>query len=144
MAHVEHNAKLNQLLIAIGRSLLQYVGQCSSWTSREDAAMADKFPSLVAQQQEHIEELADLLLSRRWNVDYGGFPSQFTDLHFLSLKYLLKLISKNQAALLHELEEASHVCVDDPEAATLIGHILAGERQLTERAESLGKTGAAV
>ena len=140
MANVQHNAKLNQLLIDIGRSLLQYVGHCSSWTSRSDAAIANEFPGLVAIQQEHVGELSELLFGRRWTIDFGGFPARFTDLHFLSLKYLLKIIVTNQRAILAELEEASHTCVDDPEAASLIEEILASERHLTERLEALSKS----
>src|SRR5260370_27331365 len=107
MAHVQHNAKLNQLLIDVGRSLLQYVGHCSSWASRSEAALAAEFPSLVATQQQHVAELTELLTARRWSIDFGGFPATFTDLHFLSLKYLVKLIVTNQKAVLAELEQAS-------------------------------------
>ena len=139
MANVQHNAKLNQLLIDIGRSLLQYVGHCSSWSSRSDVAIANEFPTLVAAQQEHVAELSGLLTSRRWTIDFGGFPAQFTDLHFLSLKYLLKQIVINQKAILIELEEASHTSVDDPEAAALIEVILSSERKTTERLEALSK-----
>jgi hypothetical protein len=139
MANVQHNAKLNQLMIDIGRSLLQYVGHCSSWTSRSETAIADEFRSLVETQQHHVAELAELLTERRWTVDYGGFPATFTDLHFLSLKYLMKIIVVNQRAVLTELEEASHICVDDPEAAALIEEILGSERQITDRLSSLSK-----
>ena len=142
MATVQHNSKLNQLLIDLGRSLLQYVGQCSSWTSRSEAAMAEQFCKLVELQEEHEAELADLLTERRWTIDYGGFPAKFTDLHFLSLKYLLKLIVQDQKAILSELEDASHICVDDPEAAALIDSILRSERHITERIESLTKPAA--
>lgn len=137
MAHVQHNAKLNQLLVDVGRSLLQYVGHCSSWSSRADAVLHQEFPSIVAIQQEHVAQLSELLTTRRWTIDFGGFPASFTDLHFLSLKYLVKIILVNQKAVLAELEEASHTCVDDPEAATLIEQILSSERQLTERLQSL-------
>ncbi|WP_010587242.1 hypothetical protein [Schlesneria paludicola] len=143
MAHVQHNAKLNQLQIDIGRSLLQYVGHCSTWSSRSEAALQEEFTSLVATQQEHVAQLSDLLTERRWPIDFGGFPASFTDLHFLSLKYLLKLILVNQKAVLVELEEATHTCVDDPEAVQLIEQVLASERQLTERLQSLSTVGAA-
>ena len=144
MVDVQHNAKMNQLLVDIGCSLLQYVGQCSSWTSRSDAAIATGFRSLVAAQQEHVAELSEFLTSRRWSIDFGGFPATYTDLHFLSLKYLLKLIVTNQRAVIGELEEASHTCVDDPEAAKLIGEILSSERRITERLEALSKPAVAV
>ncbi len=141
MAHVQHNAKLNQLLIDVGRSLLQYVGHCSSWSSRSDAALEQEFPKLVAVQQQHVAQLSGLLTERRWTIDFGGFPATFTDLHFLSLKYLLKLIIVNEKAVLVELEEASHTCVDDPEAAALIGEILVSERQIMDRLRSLATAG---
>ncbi len=143
MPNVQHNAKVNQLLIDIGRSLLQYVGHCSSWSSRSDLALQAEFPTIVATQQQHVAELSELLMSRRWTIDFGGFPARFTDLHFLSLKYLLKQIVINQKAVLAELDEASHTCVDDPEAAMLIEEILASERQITDRLKTLSTTGAA-
>lgn len=133
MANVQHNARLNQLLIDIGRSLLQYVGQCSCWSSRSDAAAASKLDQLVALQQSHVGELAELLMSRRWNIDFGGFPASYTDFHFLSLKYLVKQVIINQKALLLELDEAEHTCVDDPEAAALIERILLSERQICDQ-----------
>ena len=137
MAHVQHNAKLNQLLVDVGRSLLQYVGECSSWSSRSQAAIEQEFPKIVAIQQQHVRQLVDLLMQRGWSIDFGGFPSTYTDLHFLSLKYLLKIILVNQNLVLAELDEALHTCVDDPEAAALIGEILASERQITEKLQSL-------
>jgi hypothetical protein len=144
MAHVQHNAKLNQLLVDVGRSLLQYVGECSSWSSSSQVAMEQEFPKIVDIQKEHVQQLVDLLMERGWSIDFGGFPASYTDLHFLSLKYLLKLIIESQKAVLAELDEASHTCVDDPEATALIGDILASERQITDRLKSLSApTGAA-
>lgn len=144
MAHVQHNAKLNQLLVDISRSLLQYVGECSSWASRSQAAMEHEVPKLVAMQQDHVRQLVELLMQRGWSIDFGGFPATYTDLHFLSLKYLLTLIIESQKAVLAELEEALHICVHDPDAAKLIREILDGERQITERLNALAEpTGAA-
>jgi hypothetical protein len=137
MPIVQHNAKLNQLLIDIGRSLLQYVGQCSSWSSRSEAALAEQFSKIVVAQEEHVAELSELLMNRRWTIDFGGFPASYTDFHFLSLKYLLKQIVIKQKGLLQELDEALHTCVDDPEAASLIEKILASERQIDEQLKSL-------
>ena len=139
MANVQHNAKLNQLLIDVGRSLLQYVGHCSSWSSRSDASLELEFPRFVEIQKQHVASLASVLTERRWSIDFGGFPATYTDLHFLSLKYLLKLIIENQQAIIAELEEAAHTSVDDHEAATLIEAILASERKITEQLRSLLK-----
>ena len=142
MAHVQHNATLNQLLIDLGRSLLQYVGQCSSWSSHSQAAMEQALPKLVATQEQLVGQLAELLRERRWTIDFGGFPSTFTDLHFLSLSYLIKQIVINQKAIICELEEAAHTCIDDPEAAALIDEILESERLSLLELQSLVATGA--
>ena len=142
MVDVEHNAKLNQLLIDIGRSLLQYVGHCSSWSSRSQAGLEQEFAKLVEIQQQHVGQISALLTDRRWTIDFGGFPASFTDLHFLSLKYLLKLILKNQDAVISELEEASHTSVHDPEASALIGEILKSEQQITQQLKELSAASA--
>ena len=137
MAHVQHNGKLNQLLIDLGRSLLQYVGQCSSWSGQNHPEVEQEFGKLVAEQEQHVGRLAELLMQRHWTIDFGGFPATYTDLHFLSLKFLLKQIVRNQKAIVSELEEAVHTCVDDPEATNLINEILRSERKITEQLESL-------
>ncbi|HEY0982778.1 hypothetical protein [Schlesneria sp. T3-172] len=142
MAHVQHNARLNELLIALGKSLLQYVGQCSSWSSRSQKGVEAEFQKIVAVQQEHVAKLSALLTERRWTIDFGGFPADYTDLHFLSLNYLLKLIRVNQQELLTVLDEASHTCIHDPEASALISEILTSERELTERLNNLVPAGA--
>jgi hypothetical protein len=142
MPHVQHNATLNQLLIDIGRSLMQYVGHCSTWTSKAQAKLEQEFPGLVALQQEHVGQISELLTERRWTIEFGGFPASYTDLHFLSLNYLAKQILKNQAILLAKLEEASHTSVDDPEAAALIDEILKSEREITNRLRDLTASGA--
>lgn len=144
MAHVQHNGKLNQLLVDIGRSLLQYVGECSAWTSPSWAEKEHEFESLVALQKEHVRQLVDLLMERGWSIDFGGFPATYTDLHFLSLKYLLKLTIESQKAVVFELDEAVHTCIDDPEGAALIREILTSERQISERLQSLASPATAV
>jgi hypothetical protein len=137
MAHVQHNGKLNQLLIDLGRSLLQYVGQCSSWAGQNPASIEQEFNGVVAQQQHEVAQLVDLLMQRHWTIDFGVFPPTYTDLHFLALKYLLKQILENQQLILAELDESVHTCVDDPEAVSLINEILASERKITEQLQSL-------
>lgn len=137
MAHVQHNGKLNQLLIDLSRSLLQYVGQCCTWASQAQADMEQDFGKLVAEQEHHVAQLAELLLERHWTIDFGGFPATYTDLHFLSLKFLLKQIVVNQKAIVAELDEAVHTCVDDPEATALITQILGSERQMTEQLQAM-------
>jgi len=33
--------------------------------------------------------MVELLDQRGWTVDFGGYPTDYTDLHFVSLEFLL-------------------------------------------------------
>ena len=89
------------------------------------------------QQKQHVAQLVDLLQERRFPVEFGLYPADFTDLHFLSLKALLPRVIENQNAIVAELDEASHTCIDDAEAIEVLNSVLAGERAITAELKSL-------
>jgi hypothetical protein len=137
MAVIQHNAKLNQLVVDLGRSLLQFVGEVSPWSPANADAARGTVARLISQQRNHVEQLAELLDKRGCRVDYGVYPAVYTDLHFLSLKSLLPRVIAGQQALIVELDEAAHTCVDDSEAATVLNDILAAERAGIEELKTL-------
>ena len=139
MARIQHNAKLNQLVVNLGRSLLQFVGEVSPWTPANAAATRDAVARLVSRQQRDITRLTDLLVERGCPIDFGMYPADFTErnLHFLSLKSLLPRVIASQEALVAELDEAAHTCIDDPEAVTILGEVLSAERAGTEELKTL-------
>ena len=71
-----NNTDLKQLLVNLGRSFLQYVGQCWPWTDVDAQAERETISSLVARQQAHIASLTDLLDRRDGSVDSGSFPME--------------------------------------------------------------------
>ena len=137
MARIQHNAKLNQLIVDLGRSLLQFVGEVSPWTPASAAATRDAVARIVSRQQSDVTRLTDLLVARGCPIDFGMYPPDFTDLHFLSLKSLLPRVIASQEALVAELDEAAHTCIDDPEAVTVLGEVLSAERAGTEELKTL-------
>ena len=137
MACIQHNAKLNQLVVDLGRSLLQFVGEVSPWTPANAGAARDAVARLVSRQQHDVTRLTDLLVARGCPIDFGMYPPDFTDLHFLSLKSLLPRVIASQETLVAELNEAAHTCIDDPEAVTLLGEVLSSERAGTEELKTL-------
>jgi hypothetical protein len=137
MACIQHNAKLNQLVVDLGRSLLQFVGEASPWTPANAAAARETVARLVSQQQRDVTRLTDLLVARGFPIDFGMYPADFTDLHFVSLKALLPRVIASQEALVAELDEAAHTCIDDPEAVTLLDEVLSSERAGTEELKTL-------
>lgn len=129
MAVIEHNSKLNELVVDLGRSLLQYAAESSPWA--KTGAAADEIGRLAARQRESVGKLVDLLLSRGCNVDFGAYPTDYTDLHFLAWNYFVPKMRESQDALVTELDEAAHTCIDDAEAVVLLREILEEERSVT-------------
>ena len=123
MAGTPHHAELNQLLIHLGRSLLQYVGESWPWTDSHSNVEQRKLNELVARQQQFIERLAELLVRRDWAIDFGAYPTEYTDLHYVALDYLLDLLILDQEALLADVDRTISVCGDDPEAVRLLGDL---------------------
>jgi len=137
MARIQHNAKLNQLVVDLGRSLLQFVGEVSPWAPSSAHVARETVAQVVHRQQQNVTRLTDLLAARRCPIDFGMYPADFTDLHFLSLKWLLPRIIASQEALVAELDEAAHTCIDDPEAVNVLSEVLSSERASTEELKTL-------
>jgi hypothetical protein len=131
MTRVEHNSQLNQIVIDLGCSLLQFCGEVSAWSPANAADARDTVSQAIKQQQEHRDQIVQLLVDRDYAVDFGVYPADFTDLHFMSLKAFLPRIIANQDAILLELNEAVHTCIDDAPAMTVLNAVLTGERELT-------------
>lgn len=137
MACIQHNTQINNLIVDLGCSLLQFVGEASPWSPANATAARETVTRAHNQQKQHLDQLVQLLIDRRWPVDFGLYPAEFTDLHFLSLKALLPRVIDSQTAILAELDEAVHTCIDDPEAMAVLMTVLAGERSITEQLKSL-------
>ena len=93
---MQQNEVLNQILITLGRSLLQYSGAAWPWTGSSSTVSRAAIEALIGEQADHIRQLAELLDSRGWTIDFGVFPD-FTDLHYLSLQYVLPHLVENSA-----------------------------------------------
>jgi hypothetical protein len=137
MAIRTDNVKLNDLLIALSRGLLQYVGECWPWTGLEDATVHRQIDELIARQQRGIAHLADLLARRNWPVDFGAYPTEYTDLHYVALDFLLSQLIESEESLVAELERSLVVSHGDADAASLIEDILAGEREIVQKLRAL-------
>lgn len=127
--------RLNPLFVLLHRSLLQYVGECSPWTA-EDSHQAETLAALrsvVAAQKRDETLLADALNAAGWIINCGGYPTIYTDLQYLSLKYLLKQIVISQTAIVKALEDAAQSHPDSAVLAT----VAAGERDVLKTVKAL-------
>jgi hypothetical protein len=125
---MQHNDVLNGVLILLRRSLLQYAAEAWPWTGSRSGEPRAEIDRLIAAQAERVRTLAELLDSRRWTIDFGAFPD-FTDLHYLSLTFVLPHLVENERRIVREIELALPACAGDPEATALVAAILAEESQ---------------
>jgi hypothetical protein len=134
MAAIE-SEQLNSLFVLLHRSLLQYLGECSPWTaedSRQEATLAT-LQSIVAKQKQDEALVADALLESGWVIDLGGYPTQFTDLHYVSLKYLLKQVIVSQTGIVNAFEAAFKAYPD----TLLLETVANNERQILNDVRTL-------
>jgi len=136
---MQQNDVLNQVLVVMGRSLLQYSVDCWPWTGSGEAALRAAIQALLPAQTERVRRLAILLDERGWTIDFGVFPD-YTGLHFLSLDFVLVHLVENERAVVKEIELALPKCVGDAKGSTLLAELLEGERATLAKLEELNRT----
>ena len=126
---------LNSLFVLLHRSLLQYLGECSPWTA-EDSHQAETLAvirGIVAKQKQDETVLADTLTNAGWVIDCGGYSTSFTDLHYVSLKYLLKQVVISQTDIVKAFEAAAQKYTD----SSLLQTVANNEREILNTARDL-------
>lgn len=140
MIDVHGTAVLEQLLVDVARSLLQYVGECWAWSStdaKSSESTQKKIESLVTLQQKSIRKLADLLATRVEQVDFGAFPTEYTDLHYCALDYLLLQLQTSTSELLRSIESALAAYRGDAAAVAALEPLAADHRKILDELKSL-------
>ena len=123
------SSQLNDLLIQIGRSLLQYVGECWPWASSHDSETRSTLEQLAAEQQESVAALAELLTACGQYIDFGTYPTSYTSLHYVDVQYLLSQLVKNQEEIVRECDSVSGAVGSDPTAGSLVKEVAVAERR---------------
>jgi len=125
---MQHNDVLNGVLILLRRSLLQYAGEAWPWSGSGSGEPRAEIDRLIAAQADRVRRLADLLDGRRWTIDFGAYRD-FSDLHYLSLSFVLPHLVENEQTIVREIELALPACAGDSEGTALLAEILVGESQ---------------
>jgi hypothetical protein len=133
---MQHNDVLNGVLVLLRRSLLQYAAEAWPWIATGASEVHVQVDRLIATQSERVRKLVDLLDARRWTMDFGAFRD-FTDLHYLSLAFLLPHLVENQKTIVSEIERALPQCAGDSQATALVAEILVGESQALSELQQL-------
>src|SRR5690606_15143659 len=118
MTDSQTNATLNDLLILIYRSLLQYAVECWPWSDPADEAEHDVIERLASEQKSGVARLATFLDQRQHPIDFGTYPD-WSALHYVSLDSMLGQLIGDEAAIIAGAERALPTLKADPEASGL-------------------------
>ena len=131
---------VNDVLVHLNRSLLQYAGESWPWSDSEAAGERAVIESLVARQQTHVARIVDLLLERYAGIDFGVYPTEYTDLHYVALDYLLTLLVAGEQDVLADIDRALPLCEGDEAAARILEDARADQREIVEQLQRLAST----
>lgn len=146
MADQNQNAVLNRVVVRVYRSLMQYALECWPWTNAAETPGAEPaeekaVKQMATRQQKFVAQIVDVLTGRGEIVDLGNFPD-FSEMHYVSLDYLLGKLVDDEQKLISELEAAQKGLQVDA-ALWLITEILAAEKENLHRLRGMTiKTGA--
>jgi hypothetical protein len=123
---------LNNALIQMARSFLQYVSESSPWVSLDSASAESQIEVLAARQRQDVGEIVSLLTAREHFIDFGSFPTEYTDLQFLSLRALMGRLKVSQRLICDRLATStvSLRTAGDSEGADLLTTLESHERDI--------------
>ena len=144
MAELNSSDVLNRVLARVYRSLMQYAIDCWPWSRFTDTAATlppeqQAIEQMTKKQQEFAARLVELITSRGDVVDFGSFPDN-SELHYVSLDYLLGKLTGDEQELIAELHSALSALGRDAEATALVSELLAVETQNVVRLRELSRS----
>jgi hypothetical protein len=127
---------LNDVLIALHRSLLQYLDCAWPWSDEHSEVLKNEVTKLAADQEAIAEELTVYLRDREFPVDFGQFPD-FSNLNYVSIDFLLKRLSGDQRQVVAICDAAARDLASDPETGSIARKVAAAELERLQRIEQL-------
>ncbi len=129
MAETKFSLQLNDLLIQIGRSFLQYVGESWPWASLSSNETRQTLERLAAEQQQSVAALARVLTEAGQYIDFGTYPTSYTSLHYVDVNYLLDQLVQNQESIVKACESTARTAASEPMTSSLLQEIVVVERR---------------
>ena len=133
----DRNQLLNDLVITLNCSLLRYVEEASMWTSVGEADVNPTLQKQLARRDQQITQLVELLVGRHWTIDFGGYPTEFTDLHYVSADFMFGKLVEDETLLVGQIESLKKTLQDDEAAATVLNDVLAIQRDIVAALKQL-------
>ena len=99
MTNSSTDSRINNALITLSRSFLQYVSESWLWVDDAAKGLGEQVEVLAVRQRQDVGDLARLLNDREWNIDFGAYPTEYTDMQFLSLSALFNQLIFAQSVI---------------------------------------------
>lgn len=106
MTNPSTDSRINSVLISLSRSFLQYVSESWMWVDDSAKSIGEQVSVLAARQRQDVADLARLLQDREWSIDFGAYPTEYTDMQFLSLSALFNQLKFAQSMIDDKLSAA--------------------------------------
>ena len=97
---------LNNTLIQMSCSFLQYVSESWPWVRLEASSIEEQVRVLAARQRQDVGEIVSLLSAREYHIDFGSFPTEYTDQQFLGLNVLIGRLKHSQKLICDRIDGA--------------------------------------
>lgn len=132
MSGQDNQTLLNNTLIQMSHSFLQYVAESSPWVRLDAGSIESQIRVLAARQRQDVAEIVSLLLEREHHIDFGTFPTEYTDLQFLSLEAMMGGLIRGQQAICQQIRaaEAAIRSTGDTVAADVLAAVEIHEENL--------------
>jgi hypothetical protein len=107
---------LNRLLALHSRSLPMYLASAQPWFPELDSDAERVLRHLADDQRMMVDQIGAVILDIGGLVQPSEFPMEFTDLHDLSIEYLLPLVAARQQEELGQMRQIAHQVRHHPTA----------------------------
>jgi hypothetical protein len=130
---MDANAQLLQAILRReSRSLLQYAGEAFPWTTSRQKETLAGLTKIIEEERTVAAEFAGWLAKKRLSPTYlGPYPSNFTNMNFVTLDFFLRLLVDYQKQAIADLER-DLPRITDPEALGIVQKILITKRRHLE------------
>jgi hypothetical protein len=128
MRKVDSLQVLNRLLAITNRSLPMYLTDSRPWMAPGEEQAAVLLADIVSDQQDFVRRIGEMIEARGGVPDVGEFPMEYTDLHDLSIDYLMREAVRYQTLHIGRIERLIALLDRDPEASELARELLGAER----------------
>jgi hypothetical protein len=134
MTDQDNNTLLNGIVVTMAHSFLQYVAEAWTWVQADAGNIEEQVRALAARQRQDVSDIAALLTEREFSIDFGSFPTQYTDLQFLSLQKLMDSLTASHTEVTQKITDVLNTLrtMGDNEAVDLLTTIEAHEHDISK------------